>query len=185
MADNFPDAEKKYQTPKPFEYEQPDIKSSTSEAADEAFEKRKQLKERQVETESASREQLTPEEQSNASVEMKKNKQIQTQKSDMQEEAARLAAITATTIPVAGGFIKITAFLIRGLKFFFGEQIAAFIAVWILLTALISPLALITIIGLIFIFVLPPCAALVFTPLLWPKLKPFVEQAGKINLIKK
>ncbi|HRY36820.1 MAG TPA: hypothetical protein P5230_03020 [Candidatus Magasanikbacteria bacterium] len=185
MADNFSDAKKQYQTPKPFEYEQPDIESSTSKAADEAFEKRKQA-EKQQKIDKEQKEQLSPEEQSNAAVEMSQKKQAQTQKVDsQQEQAARLAATAATSIPVAGGFIKITAFLIRGLKVFFGEQIAGFIAVWIILTALISPLALIPIVGLIFIFVLPPCAALVFTPLLWPKLKPFVEEAGKINPIKK
>ena len=37
MADNLPDNKKPYQPPQPFEYEQPDLPSSTANAIEEAF----------------------------------------------------------------------------------------------------------------------------------------------------
>jgi len=66
-----------------------------------------------------------------------------------------------------------------------GEQIASFIAIWILFTFLALPIVLIPIVGLIIIFVIPPSIALVATPILWPKIKPFIDQAGKIIPTKK
>lgn len=184
MADNLPDNKKPYQPPQPFEYEQPDIVSSTAEASSQAFEQKKEKEEikKQEGQEEMTRSQLSPEEQNQISPSFNQEKQ-ERKVSTKEEEAAKMAATAATKLPTAGWFIKIAAVLIRLLKAVFGEQIAAFLTVWLILSGIFAFFNILPIVGTIFFIIVPPAAALVLTPILWPKLKPFVEEAGKINII--
>jgi len=186
MADNLPDNKKPYQLPQPFEYEQPDLPSSTANASEEAFEQQKQQKEtkQQEEQEKQADSDLSPEQQNELSPRF--NQEKQERKVSAQEEgAAKLAATAATSAPGIGWFIKAVAIIIRILKFFTGEKIASFLAVWFLISAAFAFLNILPIVGTILFIIIPPCAALVVTPLIWPKIKPFLEEAGKITPTKK
>jgi hypothetical protein len=184
MADNLPDNQKPYQPPQPFEYKQPDIVSSTAEASSQAFEKKK--KEEETKQQETGKEQekpgLSPEEQGKISPGFNQKKQ-ERKISTKEEEAAKTAAAAATKMPGAGWLIKLAAILIRLLKAVFGEQIAAFLTVWLILSSAFFFFNVLPIVGTIFFIIVPPAAALVITPIVWPKIKPFVEAAGKINVI--
>lgn len=162
----------------------PDIESSTSGATEEASDKRKTEKEAQKEQEEESPGELSPEQQPRVSTQMTQQKQEQ-KISSQEENVAKLAATAATNVPGVGWFIKAVAIIIRILKFFTGEKIASFLAVWFLISAAFAFLNILPILGTIIFIIIPPCAALVITPIIWPKIKPFIEQAGKITPTKK
>ncbi len=101
------------------------------------------------------------------------------------DQIMKQAATAATKIPGVGWYIKVIAIIIRILKIFTGEQIAGFLAIWFLVGTALAFLNILPIVGTILFLIIPPCAALPLTALLWPKIKPFLEEAGKITPIKK
>ncbi len=186
MADNLPDNKKPYQPPQPFEYEQPDLPSSTANASEEAFKQQKQQKEtkQQEDQEKQANSDLSPEQQNELSPRFNQEKQ-ERKVSTQEEEAAKLAAAAATNIPGIGWYIKLIATIVNVLKKITGEKVASFLAVWFLLSFLFAFLNLLPIVGTILFIIIPPCASLIATPMIWPKIKPFMEQAGKIDITKK
>lgn len=183
MADNLPDNKKPYQPPQPFEYKQPDLLSSTTDASEMAFKQQEEEK-RQEEQRKQTSSDLSPEQQNELSPRFNQEKQ-ERKVSAQEEEAAKLAAAAATNIPGIGWYIKLIATIVNFLKKISGEKVASFLAVWFLLSFLFAFLNLLPIVGTILFIIIPPCASLIATPMIWPKIKPFMEQAGKIDITKK
>lgn len=189
MADNLNDNQKPYQPPQPFEYEQPDLPSSTSQAAEDAFDKRKQTNQQDTSDEQneenqnkSEPESLSPDQQLDVAKRFTQNRQAEKVNTTTDtDKTAQMAADMAVKIPSFGWFVKIAAFLIKGLKSIFGPGIASFLSFFIIFFSALMPLNFIIFIGFIIQLVLSVCLAFIFTIFFQKKIMAFVDQAGKIT----
>lgn len=124
-----------------------------------------------------------------------KKEEAKKAKSDKNQEEKKIPAIEkqleetaakiAVKIPVFGWFLKIIGLMVRGLKFFMGEIAASYVAVFIFFFIFLFPLNILIFVGPILQLVLAIGITVGTTSLLWPHIKPFVEQAGKVLPTKK
>ena len=181
-----------YKPPQPFEYEQPDLPSSTSQAAEEAFDERKQTAEKDAQAETDQNEEaenkknafnsLLPSQQFNIASKFNQKKQAgKLSSSTEQDKAMAAAADVATKIPTLGWIIKVVAFLIKGLKAIFGPSIASFISFFIVFFSALFSLNILPIVGFILQIIFSICLSLVCTVFFQKKIMAFVDQAGKIT----